>query len=82
MRHISSIRAWRSSDVQQKAQGLRQKVLQALAQHQTQGGMTGQELNQWLDSSSAHKRLSELNEKNARLFKDVVGFLEQHLEED
>jgi anti-anti-sigma regulatory factor len=30
----------------------------------------------------AHKRLSELNEKNARLFKDVVGFLEQHLEED
>ena len=30
----------------------------------------------------AHKRLSELNEKNARLFQDVVGFLEQHQEEE
>jgi hypothetical protein len=30
----------------------------------------------------AHKRLSELNEKNARLFQDVVGFLEQHQDEE
>tara|TARA_B100000959_G_C14943135_1_gene608709 strand:- start:796 stop:1308 length:513 start_codon:yes stop_codon:yes gene_type:complete len=30
----------------------------------------------------AHKRLSELNEKNARLFQDVVGFLKQHQDEE
>jgi len=29
----------------------------------------------------AHKRLSELNENNARMFRDVVGFLEKNQEE-
>ena len=29
----------------------------------------------------AHKRLSELNQNNARLFQDVVGFLEKNLED-
>ena len=29
----------------------------------------------------AHLRLSELNENNARLFQDVVGFLDQNQEE-
>lgn len=29
----------------------------------------------------AHKRLSELNENNARMFQDVVGFLENNQEE-
>ena len=30
---------------------------------------------------NAHKRLTELNESNARQFHDVMAFLEQHLEE-
>ena len=56
MRHISSVRAWRSLDVQKKVGTLRDRVLELLSAQP----MTGQELNQALGSQSAHKRLSEL----------------------
>jgi len=56
LKHISSVRAWRSKDVQEKVGTLREKVFEMLQRQ----SMTGSELNEALGSSSAHKRLSEL----------------------
>lgn len=56
LKHISSVRAWHSKDVQEKVTALKERVFELL-RHQS---MTGSELNQHLGSSSAHKRLSEL----------------------
>jgi len=56
MTHENSVNAWHTPSVQRKVKTLRQRVLDALYKRP----MTGSELNRYLGSSSAHKRLSEL----------------------
>lgn len=64
MRRLSSVKAWNSAPVQKVAATLRDRALDVLRSQEA----TGAELNQILGSSSAHKRLSEL---------EAMGLIEQ-----
>jgi len=64
MKRLSSVRAWNSAPVQKVAATLRDRALDVLRSREA----TGAELNQILGSSSAHKRLSEL---------EAMGLIEQ-----